>query len=1025
MIQFIEILSKATNADTFSNERARQLAFEQRTDQYRTTDLLLAGLLAFEFVIGIVTAVLVSPYAWAGRDQQLHPHVLTSVVLGGVIVSFPIWLSQQYRGVAFTRHIIAIAQMLMCGLLIHLTGGRIETHFLVFGSLAFLMIYRDWHVLVTASLVTALDHFVRGYFWPLSIFGVEVQSSTRWLEHTGWVVFEDIFLIFACLQSLRETNSIAERQSQLELTNEIVEREVRLRTEEILRNQMSLKDREHRLRAILEGAADAIVTINEDGVIETANPATERLFGYPIDDLIGKNISHLMAESAQDEQHSYLTRFQATNEKHAIGIGREVVGIRKDGKTFDAELIVCDVPLVDRRIHTGFIRDISDRKRSAAAIEQALLSAEHANRAKSEFLANMSHEIRTPMNGVIGMTELALDTPLTSVQREYLETVKSSADSLLRIINDILDFSKIEAGKLELDCHEFELRESLGETMKTFAASAHEKNLELLWHIATDIPDRLVGDLGRLQQVLVNLTSNAIKFTHHGEVCLQVELVSRTAATVKLKFVVRDTGIGIPQDKQALIFDAFSQADASTTRSFGGTGLGLSISRQIVRLMGSDLELQSTPGEGSLFSFTIELPLASESVAPAKPSTRLFENMRVLVVDDNPTNRRILKELLQNWKMHPVLAEGGIAGLNELRKAAEAGKPFDLVLTDGHMPGMDGFMFVEEVKKCPEIAGSIIMMLTSADRQSTAERCSKLDVAATLMKPLKQSELYETIAKVMFRANRRQTDANMTPTNVVTGSIRPLQILLAEDNPVNQRVATRLLDKLGHTVQVVENGQQALEVLKGSQFDVVLMDIQMPVMDGFTAVAAIRNQELSSLNHQYVIAMTAYAMSGDRERCLAAGMDDYLSKPISQDSLTAALLRPQQKLGSPSEALSEQRLEVQSNPQVFDSHSLLQKFDGDEEFLQELCQLFVTSTPALMESLSSAVDLRDWSSTAKLVHTIKGNVGNLCANQIFEAALRFEQVCHDRSLDQLITAHQDLVREYECLMREIQSCIDP
>ena len=562
--------------------------------------------------------------------------------------------------------------------------------------------------------------------------------------------------------------------------------------------------------------------------------------------------------------------------------------------------------------------------------------------------------------------------------------------------------------------------------MKTLAARAREKNLELYWHISTDIPDWLIGDPGRLRQILVNLVGNAIKFTDHGEVGVIVEMVSRTESLAVLHFSVRDTGIGIPLEKQSVIFDAFTQADISTTRSYGGTGLGLSISKQLVQLMGGELALNSVENAGSTFYFTIELPV---TVAPAEASDNTesvkLDGLRALVVDDNPTNRRILEEVLRGWKMIPTLADGGPAALDELHKAADENKPFDLILTDCHMPKMDGFMFVEELKKFPELARSVIMMLTSSDRPGASAHCTDLGIAATLLKPLKQSELRETIVKTLGLADRHQATLTAGQSASKPSIAQHLRVLMAEDNLINQRVATRFLNKLGHSVRVVDNGEKAIRALQEDEFDVVLMDIQLPVMDGFKATTAIRKQEELTGHHIPIIAMTAYAMSGDRERCLTAGMDDYVSKPINEASVAKACsLITKFNRSSVDVAVSnkiQEDAEIVPDQLVFDFPAALKRFEGDGEFVNEICGLILNSVPELISSLKSAVEQQDCESAGKAVHTIKGSVSNFCAEPTYHAAMRLEQICHEHQLNQLEAGCLDLVREVDRLMATLRN----
>jgi len=640
------------------------------------------------------------------------------------------------------------------------------------------------------------------------------------------------------------------------------------------------------LDALIQNSPLGIMVLDTEQKIQLCNSAFEKLFEYAQEEVIGKPITSVLGDA------------EPLLEAHRLALDETPINLvarlqRRDQSFLDVELHTVGLMVNGKLVGSlGIYQDISTRKRAEAEMQRAKEAAEEASRAKSEFLANMSHEIRTPLNGVIGMTELALDSELTLEQREYLDTVKMLADSLLTVINDILDFSKIEAGKVDLDMANFNLRDNLERILKTLAFRADEKGLELLCEIAPNVPGVLYGDSSRLDQVISNLVSNAIKFTHAGEVALKVQLETRNGDDYILHFTVTDTGIGVPLEKQKIIFDPFTQADSSTTRKYGGTGLGLTISSRLIKMMGGEIWMESGVEKGSQFHFTTRMKshgdvVAIGTIAPPE----ILRGVKVLVVDDNRTNRRILEGMLQRWEMNSTSVEGGNEALEEVSNAQSVGKPYELLLTDMHMPKMDGFELVDRIRHRTELAVPTIMMLTSAGHRGDAERCRKLGITAYLLKPIRQTELREAIARVL--GTREQTGAIPLVTRYSLQDARDpdtvLRILIAEDNQVNQRLAVRLLEKRGHRVTVAGNGREALDALVKDSFDLVFMDVQMPEMDGFEATAGIREKEKGTARHQIVIALTAHAMKSDRERCLAGGMDDYLSKPIRPQELDKIL----------------------------------------------------------------------------------------------------------------------------------------
>ena len=788
----------------------------------------------------------------------------------------------------------------------------------------------------------------------------------------------------------------------------------------------ALQKSEIRLRTLFDSTSDVVMLMDEKGIFD-CNKAALTMFGVASQaELLSRHFIDLTPEKQPGgvDQPEGIDSKMLANMHLGIAMQNgshnfDWVHKRLDNdKSFDAEVLLNAMFQDGRTILQATVRDIGERKLAENLLLQAKAAAEQALRAKSDFLANMSHEIRTPMNGIIGMTELALDTELSEDQREYLSLVKSSADALLTIVNDILDFSKIESGKLDIEVIEFSLENMLRETLKSMAKRAHDKNLELLLHIAQDVPDRLRGDPGRLRQVIVNLVGNAIKFTDRGEIEVSVISIGNEepfASTVQ--FSVRDTGIGIPTDKFKAIFDSFSQADTSTTRKYGGTGLGLTISAQLVELMGGKIDLESEVGKGSNFHFTLLMEtLSNDPLAKYQPTGKIA-GMTVLVADDNATNRMLLREILQSWKMIPTLVESGEQALTELELAAQRGQPFQVALLDLQMPGMDGFTLAEKLRHHPKNVCPTVMMLTSEGQRGDAARCRELGVVSYLMKPITQFELLEAILTALGEPVKQPKE--LITRHSLRETRRKLNLLLAEDNVVNQTLATRLLEKLGHQVTVANNGLEVIEHWQRGTFNAILMDVDMPVMNGYEATERIRELEKSKGQHITIVAMTAHAMQGAREECLCHGMDGYLSKPINSEALWSEL----DNIGQGANVKVEKGL-TQQKFIVADFKRALKSMDDSAELFNEIVRLFLEDAPPHMQKIKDGLANGDSKMVNHSAHTLKGMAGIFMAERLVQSAQRVESIAGEAGCEVAVAELDSAFAEFLAAIEELPAGLD-
>ncbi|APZ93622.1 response regulator [Fuerstiella marisgermanici] len=788
--------------------------------------------------------------------------------------------------------------------------------------------------------------------------------------------------------------------------------------------QVRREDRQ-RLADIIETSSDAIFSKRPDGTITSWNHGAERLYGYSAEEAIGQSVTMLLPEGMDEEEPEVANALQRGLRLDQF----ETVRRRKCGSLVDVSITLAPLRNQAGKVteSASIQRDITHRRQAQAELRQAMISAEQASKAKSEFMANISHELRTPMNAIMGMTDLALNEPLSESVRDYLTTVKDSADAMLILINDILDFSRLEADGFELDPAPFDVRRMLEETMRSLSLRAHEKGLELAAQVHPDVPLRVVADAVRVRQMLTNLVGNAVKFTETGEVVVTVEPVDYDAAdssdwdageSVTLHFCVSDTGIGISEKDQQRIFAPFTQVDASMTRSYAGTGLGLSICHELAQLQGGRIWLESEPGVGSRFHFTVTVEVAAATDAQTSADSMpidALEGTRVLIVDDNETSRRILAEMLESWSMIPCTADGTESAIQQLQAAAEEGEGFPLLLVDAVMPNADGIELLQQLEQSTESVGASILMLSPADKHLFRRRSDGLRVGAFVEKPVSQSSLLNGIREAIG-----DVAVVRSPDQAIVAAPRSLNVLVAEDIPANQKVVSAILKKRGHDVTIAHNGREAIDLRKRVDFDVVLMDVQMPVLDGLQATKTIRELERGTGKQIPIIAMTAHAMRGDREACLAAGMNAYVPKPLDAD----LLLRTLEKLAAGQQSSKSQQLslvtksgtwryrsrtveppaspEPPSPPQdqkpVWNVDVALKRMGDDAVILGSMVDYFFEDSPGLMQQLEECLQSDNPTEATRLAHSLKGLCANFEATAAVKVAQEIETMCRDNEL---------------------------
>ncbi|MEX0886091.1 MAG: response regulator [Phycisphaeraceae bacterium] len=1012
--------------------RARELFEESQDTIYCRADRLFGVLLVVQYIVGIALAVWLTPRTWIGTSSQPHIHLIAAVGLNALVVVPPVLLAWLQPGRPVTRHAIAIAQMIQSALLIHLTGGRIETHFHVFASLAVLAFYRDWRPLITATVVVAVDHFLRGIWYPQSVYGIITASPYRWIEHACWVLLEVAFLVYSSKQSIGEMRKIADRQAQLE--GEVEQRKQSNEQIESQRERLRLAMRAGRLGLWDWDVAEDELYFSEQyyemlgyepGEFAPSFEAwRDLLHPEDCDRVVASAEAHLRGETSI---HSAETRMRRKDGVwqwiHTLG---EVVHRADDGSP-------------GRMI--GVHVDIDHVKRAEQSLAEARDAAEAASRAKSEFLATMSHEIRTPINGVTGMLELLESTGPNPQQHRYIDAARTSADTLLTLINDILDFSKIEAGRLEIEHSQFDLEQTIEDTMAMLSERANRKGLELTYSIRPDVHKVMLGDQHRLRQVLLNLINNAIKFTEKGEVVVSVEAAADSPTHQTLQINVRDTGVGIASDRVHRLFKSFSQADSSMTRKFGGSGLGLAISKRLCELMGGSIEVDSVEGIGSIFRATIGVEKVQGDVeAGAQADTSLFAGHAVLIVDDNATTRQVMEQLVTQWGLKALTAAGADEACELLGRESDGGERVTLGLVDMVMPGDDGLALCRRIRERPEHRDMKLILCNSRNVPPAEDALHEAGCDLLLNKPIGPSRLFDSIMKLVGPAvaervraqpgERARAASREAPRHPAGGHWR---ILLAEDNPINQMVARELLEAEGFDVTTAATGAEAVDAVRREPFDLVLMDCQMPEMDGFEATARIEALHASGeiTARPRIVALTANAMHGDRERCLEAGMDEYLSKPLNRQQMLATITRLLGRDKDAVEAGADGGRVAGDAPAPLEPggasicvEDLLRQCMNNGALARRVLSTFNQTSPDDLAALRDAVERGDKMKIEMTAHKLKGGAAQVAAERVSRLAGEIEELSRQDELGFVQGKLDELHTEVEQMLGALPGVIE-